>query len=124
VIKKASTFLNRFNGLQEHRKPFETVGQFMITARGHRAEATVLMRTLRVDPRSDALRNASPRESDDVDDINETGGQIAHPKNRKLPEPPDTFRTGCSYALNLARNSIKVCAVCHSFPYSFNYKRN
>jgi hypothetical protein len=50
VIKEASILLNRFNGLQGTPETVETVGQFMITGRGHRAEAAVLMRTLRADP--------------------------------------------------------------------------
>ncbi len=50
MIKEGFTFLNRFNGLPGTPKTVETVGPFMITGRGHRAEATVLMTTLRVDP--------------------------------------------------------------------------
>jgi hypothetical protein len=49
-MKERSTFRNRFNGLQGRPETVETVGPFMITGRGHRAEATVLMRTLSVDP--------------------------------------------------------------------------
>ena len=41
--------LNRFNGLPGRPKPLKRLDRFMITGRGHRAEATVLMRTLRVD---------------------------------------------------------------------------
>jgi len=52
VIKEAFHFHFPLTVLTVYRdaETVETVEQFMITGRGHRAEATVLMRTLRVDP--------------------------------------------------------------------------
>jgi hypothetical protein len=49
VLTEDSTVLNRFNGLPERRKTIETVVHFVIPIRDYRAEATVLMRSLRVD---------------------------------------------------------------------------